>query len=417
MRLSTRYIRVNLLASLIILLISAFTYYIVISHILLGVLDDNLKVEEQEIVEFTEHYHHLPPAGNFKEQIVQYRRVKKPVKRKFEDTDYVKKAKHHKEPGRSLTTSVSLDGSIYEVKIIKSKVESEDLIKIIFFITLAVTGLLLISLTLINRFALAHLWKPFYSILSQMKAFNVAENKELNIEKTSIDEFVELNKAALALSLRVRQDYRELKTFTDNASHEMMTPLAVINSKLDTFLQTGTFKPEQGELLEDIYNGVSRLSRLNQSLLLITKMENQLIKDKEKLNLKSLIEQKIKQFHELLLAENISIEYSLTDSYVVMSKYLADILLNNLFSNAIKHNKKGGVMAVELTDSKLVISNSGDEQSIDAEKAFERFYKNTASEGMGLGLAISKQICSTSGFALSYQYGAGMHHFSIQLHL
>ncbi len=416
MKLSTRYTRVNLVVSLIILLISAITYYIVISYILLGVLDDNLKVEEQEITQFTERYHYLPPAGNFKDQIVQYRLVNKPVNRRFNDTEYFNEAEKEVEPGRSLTTSVTLNRKVYEVKIIKSKVESEDLIQIIFLITLAITGLLLITLALINRFALNHLWKPFYNILSQMKAFNVAENKELNADRTSIDEFVELNKAASTLSLRVRKDYSELKTFTDNAAHEMMTPLAVINTKLDTLIQTGTFIPEQGELLEDIYNGVSRLSRLNQSLLLITKMENQLIQDKDRLSFKLLIEQKVKQFQELLLAENINLTCDLeADGEFIMSKYLADILLNNLFSNAIKHNKKNGSISIKLIESELVIQNTGEKCSIDAKKAFERFYKNSTSDGMGLGLAISKQICEASGLSLRYSFEDDMHIFAVDL--
>ena len=79
------------------------------------------------------------------------------------------------------------------------------------------------------------------------------------------------------MTQRVKKDYTELKSFTDNASHEMMTPLAVINSKLDTLIQTEILSDQQGELIADVYLAVSRLSRLNQSLLLMTKIENNLI--------------------------------------------------------------------------------------------------------------------------------------------
>ncbi|MBC8985147.1 HAMP domain-containing histidine kinase [Pedobacter sp. N36a] len=193
----------------------------------------------------------------------------------------------------------------------------------------------------------------------------------------------------------------------------MMTPLAVINSNLDTLLQTAGFSDQQGELIEDIYFAVGRLSRLNHSLLLLAKIENNIIKNEEQISLRPFIERKLRQFQELLQSAEIEVSIDLKDKELLMSKYLADILLNNLISNAIRHNVKPGRIEVLLTVSQLIFKNTGIAMSLDGTRTFERFNKTTSSEGMGLGLAISRQICQQYGFTITYTYADHLHVFSV----
>lgn len=413
MKLSNRYSLANLITSFIILLITGIAYYLVIHFILTEQLDKDLAIEEEEIIAYTKLYKSLPAEANFKDQVVRYQFEPSTFTRRFSDTVYNNLKGHEVEPGRRLTTSVTLADKLVKVEIIKSKVESEDLVQIIFFITLVIIVILLLSLSLINRFILNRLWKPFHETLFQLREFNISDDREIHLDSTHIDEFVELNKAVTALTLRIRKDYIDLKSFTDTASHEMMTPLAVIHSKLDILLQTGTFTHNQGILLEDILNGMSRLSRLNQSLLLLAKIENHLIREKHTISLKELVMQKYRQFQEIFEAEEISVTLTLNEKEVYMSKYLADILLNNLFNNAIKHNIIKGVINIELTDQFLSFSNTGITAPLNADKIFHRFNKDNSSEGMGLGLAISKEICHYYGFQLIYQYHNGQHRFNV----
>ena len=158
MKLASRYSRANLFTSLVILLLSGIAYYFIIRYILTSNLDKDLVVEEQEILEYVGRYKRLPLPGNFKDQIVQYAFSQKPVTRLFSDTEYNNIKEHEKEPGRMLITSVSLNNKIIRVEIIKSRVESEDLIRIIFLITLIITVLLLMALALINRFVLKRIY-------------------------------------------------------------------------------------------------------------------------------------------------------------------------------------------------------------------------------------------------------------------
>ncbi|MBB2147730.1 sensor histidine kinase [Pedobacter gandavensis] len=415
MKLSSRYNRVNILVSLLVLLSTGVIYYVVIHFILTEKLDRDLRIEEEEIRAYAEKYHKLPLAGDFHDQKVSYRLVNPSdtTGRSFGNSVYLNEKEHEKEPGRSLTTFMKVNDQVFEVSVTKSRLEAEDLVRIIFLISLLIIILLLLTLFLVNRFLLNSLWKPFYHILDQMKAFNLTGRNEVKVEQSKIDEFVELNQAVLLMSQRVKEDYKELKSFTDNAAHEMMTPLAVINSKLDTLLQTEGFSDQQGELIEDIYMAVGRLSRLNHSLLLLAKIENNMIKNEEPIHLKPLIEQKLRQFQELLQSAEIMVSTQLTDKEVLMSKYLADILFNNLISNAIRHNVKPGHIEVILNASQLVFKNTGITMALDGARTFERFNKTASSDGLGLGLAISRQICNLYGFSMTYAYGAGQHTFTI----
>lgn len=415
MKLSEKYNRANLITSLVVLAITGIIYYAVIHFILTEKLDKDLVVEENEIEQYVRTYNKLPLPTSYLDQQVHYKKLEKNFSdfRKFNYTTFYNPKEKEEEPGRSLTTSVMLGNIKYEVTIIKSRVEAEDLVRIILFITIGVTGLLLIALMLINRLVLSRLWKPFYAILGQMKIYELAKMDSINKVPTSIDEFRELNDSANAMAIRVRQDYKELKSFTDNASHEMMTPLATVNAKLDSLLQTGAFTTTQGAILEDIYRATGRLFRLNQSLLLLAKIENNLIPDVQDINMRQLVADKVSQFHELLEKDNLTFTEQLEPSKVRMSKYLADMLLNNLFGNAIRHNHSGGGIVVILQSGYLKVTNTGKDEELDTQ-LFERFSKSTSSEGTGLGLAISKQICTLYGFSISYKYLGNKHEFLVE---
>lgn len=414
MKLSTRYNRVNILTSSIILVITGIIYYFFIHLILTNKLDKDLAVEENEIRQYTRTYQKLPLPASYLDQQVSYRELPAEAKdiREFSNTTYLNQNENEQEPGRSLVTTLRLKGLNIQVTITKSRVESEDLVRVILLITLGVTLILLVSLFIINRFVMSRLWMPFYNTLKRMKSFEVTKMESLNSDTTKIDEFIELNQSVNAMADRVKQDYRELKSFTDNASHEMMTPLAVINSKLDSLLQTEPFTAQQGTLLEDIYQATGRLSRLHQSLLLLAKIENNLITDAQQIDLKVLIESKVRQFHELFERDSLTTEVNLSNKTVIMSRYLADILLNNLFSNAVRHNQHGGKISIELSETTLVISNTGKDFS-GKDRLFDRFSKSSESEGMGLGLAITKQVCNLYGYQITYRHINELHIFSV----
>lgn len=427
MKLITRYNRVNLLTTVIVMLITGIIYYQAISLILISQLEKDLVVEENEIFEYVGLNHHLPQVFKSNDQQITFTEAKQgSVKREFINTlyrnydnlKYAKRHHHHDdeeefETGRGLITSVTVDGKYYKVLIVVSTVEAEDLIKIIFGITAGVILLLFVTLYVTNRLLLNRLWQPFYDLLKELRLFNITDNKDIPLEKTNIDEFEELNQAIIGMSTRVKTDYKELKTFTENASHELLTPIAVINSKLDTLIQTDSFTLQQSKLLSDLYSGVSRLTRLNQALLLLVKIENRLLESNEHIDLKLHIEDLLIQFEEIFLDKELKVTTDLSEKELVTSTYLVDILLNNLLGNAIRHNRAGGEIRIKLTDELLTIQNTGTTEALKHGEIFTRFHKSAESEGSGLGLTISRQICENLNFTLNYSYQSPYHTFTV----
>lgn len=434
MKLITKYNQVNVITTIIIMLITGIIYYQAVSLILTYQKDKDLVVEEQEIYEYVNLNNKLPQTFQSNDQqIIFLEAAPGSVKRRFIDTVYFKKRekdsllkndhdhnkhpahKHHGwyEAGRGLITFVTVGDKYYKILIIESKVETEDLIRIIFSITIGVILLLLIVLLLTNRLILNRLWKPFYKTMGELRLFNIADPRDISKSETEIDEFKELNNAVFYMTAKAKHDYKDLKSFTENASHELLTPIAVINSKLDTLIQTENFSDRQSKLLNDLYTAVSRLNRLNQSLLLLVKIENKLLSDQQIIKLGILLEETIIQFEEIFLDKELKLTYSISDKDIYASRYLIEILISNLIGNAIRHNYKGGEVIINLTAESLTIQNTDGDTAL-TDKIFTRFYKSSGSEGSGLGLTISKQICENVGFSLSYLYKDSYHTFVVK---
>jgi signal transduction histidine kinase len=418
MKLLSKYNRVNLLTTIIVMLTTGLIYYQVISVILTSQVDKDLEVEESEVFESVATNHKLPQVFSSNDQQITFKMVPAgSVKRRFINTVYHKKKKgedrEEDESGRGLISAVTVAGKYYQIQIVESKVETEDLIQIIFGITIGVILFLLLVLFIINRLIINKLWRPFYTILGELRLFSLTDQKEIPDLKTTTDEFKELNNAVAAMSSRVRKDYKELKTFTENASHELLTPIAVINSKLDSLLQTDRFNEQQSKLLNDLYNAVSRLSRLNQSMLLLAKIENRLLHDRQTVNLKVLIEEMIVQFEEIFSDKNLQITCNLQNKELKTSQYMVEILLNNLFGNAIRHNRYGGQILIDLEANSLVMKNTGETNALHGEQIFTRFHKSASSEGTGLGLTISRQICENFGATINYTFQSPYHIFTV----
>jgi signal transduction histidine kinase len=409
------------------MLITGVVYYQAISWILTRQKDKDLKVEEQEIFDFVSLNHHLPQIFESNDQQITFSSAQPgTVTREFINTMYFKKwdkddfrkrhgnrRKGEYESGRGLITAVTVGDRYYKILIVESKVETEDLIRLIFIITIGVILLLLVVLLITNRLILNRLWQPFYNIMKELKLFNIAGPEEIPGLDTNIDEFKELNLAVIDMAAKAKHDYKDLKTFTENASHELLTPIAVINSKLDTLIQTENFSERQSKLLNDLYSAVSRLNRLNQSLLLLVKIENRLLHERQQINLRELVEEMTGQFEEIFHDKDLKITCSINEKEIYASRYLTEILLSNLISNAIRHNYKGGEIAIDLTNDSLVVKNTGEDLPLEDEKIFTRFHKSSGSEGSGLGLTISRQICENFGFSLNYHFRDGYHVFVV----
>jgi signal transduction histidine kinase len=415
MKLFAKYNRINLLATIFIFLLASTSFYIAIRYILIGQVDDDLKIEKKEIETYVKQHDLLPEPIPVKDQKITYALANEHfTKRKFNTIEGYDPEDKEKKSYRTLEFGINANGKAYVVTVAKSLEGTDDLANSILLITSTTILLILIVSVIINRVLLRRLWKPFYNSLGAIKKFKLDKKQSLDFPSTSIDEFAFMNQTLEKATNQARQDYLLLKEFTENASHEMQTPLSIIRTKLDLLIQEENLSENQSRTVQSAYRAIEKLSRLNQSLLLLAKIENNQYAETSAVDLKQKIEEKIDAFNELWQNQNISVSSSLDDKSVEMNVELADILLNNLLSNATRHNFQNGSIHIELTKAHLKITNSSFQKELDRQRLFSRFSRSIDGKGYtGLGLSIIKQICDASGFNIHYSFTEKQHSFTI----
>lgn len=419
MKLIGKYNRVNIPITIVTLLITGIGFYFIIHYVLLHQVDKDLRIEQQEIIHHVKENNSLPEASNYKDQQIQFELTNDLLfKTRFSTENKYNPRESEVETFRKLEFLVSVNGQNYIAIVKKSQQETEDIIQMILIITFSVIVFLLVILFIANRFLLAKIWQPFNHILQQLKQFNLSSKNKIVIQNTDIKEFRELNDAVLLMSEKVSKDYETLKNFTENASHEIQTPLAIIKNKIELLLQRENLDESQIDAMRSVNEAATKLSRLNQSLLLLAKIENRQFDNSEKINFSAIVNQCIENFEELATIKNISIEKNIAANiFLNINDSLAEILVSNIILNAIKHNIDKGNIQIDLFEKSFSVSNTGEKLDEDADHFFERFKKSsTSGDSIGLGLAIVKTICDTYGFVVSYSYKEGNHFIKVDFH-
>jgi len=282
-------------------------------------------------------------------------------------------------------------------------------------IEIVILVVLMGSFLLVNIWISRRLWQPFYSGINKIKAFNLSSGNELIIEHSDIREFEDLNQVLRSMSVRLKKDYLLQKQFTENASHELQTPLMVIRSRIELLIQQPDLREEQVKLLQSIDNACLKLSHINKALLLLSKIENKQFSKKEKVYLKPLVLKVLESFQDRILLKSLTLA-TFIDEEATMThdSTLIEILFTNLIQNSIRHNFNGGDIQITIRQGFASFVNTGDAPDFEPEQMFERFRKSgKKEEGTGLGLAIVREICKSGSVNISYQYETDKH--TIQL--
>lgn len=319
------------------------------------------------------------------------------------------------EPVRILHTAFSHNDEYYRLKIISSLVEEDDLIEDSFWSVVWLFIILMFSVVVINNVVLRKVWNPFYEILDRLKTYRLDKDDYPLEIATKTKEFRELQKASNALIMHARESYNSQKQFTENASHELQTPLAVITNKLELLLESDHLKEADAQSIAAILRTVGQLTKFNKSLLLLAKIENKQFDAPEQISINGLLRHILADFREFTEFRNIRISIKEAGNLSVdMDSVLAGLLISNLLKNAIVHNSDPGKINLGITDEELMICNSGNKNRLAPEKIFERFHKDTdKNQGTGLGLAICRSICDFYGIPLTYRFVENEHCFTV----
>jgi signal transduction histidine kinase len=278
------------------------------------------------------------------------------------------------------------------------------------WILLVLLVLVVISAGLISKYILA----PFKRTMRVIQSFDLKQKEAIRLPATRTSEFGELNTFLKKMTEKAQEDYQSLKEFTENASHELQTPTAIIRGKLDLLMES-EIRDEQAILIAEMQNALERLSRIHSSLTLLTKLENEEYDVSESVNMSLLVRAVLSSFEELIEMKSLRLVAEIGENvYIALHPALADLLLMNLVGNAIRHNAGEGWIVVRLMREGLVVSNSGREPRVPVAELFERFKKgNPGGDSIGIGLAIVRQICDLSGFSIEYQFQDGIHTLAV----
>ncbi len=409
-----------LIYSVVVLLVVTPVFYLVIDRLFIEDVDEALLLQKQEI---QVRIQKMKSASD----LLMWADLDGDVKitpadgKKFKDSIYFivqyDSLADEMEPYRVLSSTVTLENVPYHLTARISLVESEDLIEAIGLTQAIVLIILLAGLLIINWRVSIRIWKPFYDTLEKLENFEVEKTPQLVLGSSSVKEFMDLNNSIKRLADRNYKSYLNQKEFTENAAHEMQSPLAVFQSKLELLMQTKNLSEEQAQLMVSLLGATSRLSKLNKALLLLSKIENNQFIETESVNIVVLTNKLIEIFDKQAASSGIRIHTSFqNDLEISFNPTLIDILLSNLISNAIKHNSEHGVVTITISGREWRISNPGNPSIISPERIYDRFQKgDTNQTSTGLGLAIVKKICDSSGISVRYQYKNNSHLFSVSL--
>jgi signal transduction histidine kinase len=410
MKLLSRTIIYYALMSVPLLLIAGIAFYFIITAQINRSMDESLlntKIQlEKYLRSKQDTSNYVAPDGD---SFMRYT-LGTPVKDiHFRDTLIFDSAEEEYLPYRILRAEVPFRNGRYQVKIRKASIETEDLIDGIFVSILVVFAVLFGGLVGLSWWINKKLWKPFYDTLTYLSKYNIGAKNNFHFEPTAIAEFNSLNLSLDRMLERIGRDYQRQKEFTENAAHEMQTPVAVMQSKIDLLIQSKNLKEEEMHLIEQLSTALQKLSHLNRSLLLLSKIENKQFGELEDVSIREVLENSLSVYENGIASKEIKVAKDyIADPVILINRGLCEILVNNLVQNAVRHNIQSGSIQIRIDDSILVIRNTG-EAIMNPATIFERFTKSDQSiNSIGLGLAIVREIANVSGMSITYHFQDNM---------
>ena len=321
------------------------------------------------------------------------------------------------EPVRVMCTAFRMpDGQYYELKLMISILERDDMVEAMLWYLGALFLLFLICTSIGIQLVLKGVFRPLHRLLDWLHCIQPGKEVPPLDNPTKIREFRQLSDAALDMGNRSYKAYEEQKQFIENASHELQTPLAIVRGKVELLAESEGMTEQQMEQLDEIYATLGRAVKLNKSLLLLSRIENGQYTEMEDVSVDEILDELLPDLMDIYEHKQVRLIRKREEQpFIIRCNHsLAQILVSNLVKNSLLHNREGGELQVLTTPTSLVIKNTGD-VPLDGEKLFRRFYHGMdgKKDSTGLGLAIARSIALSSSLKLTYEWQDGMHTFSL----
>ena len=256
--------------------------------------------------------------------------------------------------------------------------------------------------------------KPLNDILD---ATNLISKGEFDIKlkpRHNYNNYDELDKIMIninKMAIGLRNDEILKNDFISNFSHEIKTPIAIMNGYINLLKRNEMSKEERDEYIDKLYNSSINLSNLISNILKLNKLENSEIELND-VNLSNVLENVIISYDELINNKKINLDIDMDDRLIkYTNESFIQLIFSNLISNAIKFSKDEGIVEIKLKNKNDYIEFMVKDNGIGMSKdtiihIFNRFYQGDTShktEGNGLGLSMVKKAIDRLGYKISIE--------------
>ena len=305
---------------------------------------------------------------------------------------------------RKLNFQINTKGHNYGIMLMLPTLEEDDLVETVIISLVLFVLLFTLFTTLIDRFFTVKIQRPFSRILEVMRTYNIEAQTNIKLRDGDIDEFRDLNLILTGMMTKINHGYDEMKEFLEHTSHEMKTPLAIIQLKLESLNQNNFKDEETLQSISSIQTELRRIIRFNRSLLFITKIKNNQFHDLQKMDLNAQITHFLDLYKELLMERDIEVQFEEKGTFMTnMHPILAEQLMQNIMSNALRYNYDHGYIQIDASDNCISVKNSF-EAELPTGDLFEKYKRSSQDiNSSGLGLAIVKNICEKNNLKVAYR--------------
>lgn len=410
------------LALLLLMAAWAGLFYFILVDEINDETDDSLEAYSEYIIQRALSGEKLPEGDNGTNNSYSIRELTEPNAAQLPRVEYLDQevyiaSKRETEPARVLRT-VFRDASdrAFELTVMIPSFEKGDLRETILGWIVLLYVVLLLAVIALNAWIIHRSFRPLYALLGWLDGLTLGGDVPPLDNDTSVTEFRRLNEAMLRSAQRNNEMYEQQRAFIGNASHEMQTPIAVCLNRLEALANDPSLGEQQlGELLATSHS-LEQLSKLNRTLLLLTKIENGQIPERSQVDVNRLARSLAEDYREVYAAHGIAVEITEEAQLTVsMNDSLASALLSNLLKNAFVHSPEGGRIDIRISAREIVLSNTAEDGPLDETRIFQRFWQGHKKAGaMGLGLSLADSICRLYGMRLAYDFRDGRHRFTVQ---
>jgi len=325
------------------------------------------------------------------------------------DTLLFDRVEQEDEPFRTLTFIKATEEGAYRVTLLASLVNTEELLTSVLLNVLLLIAIVVITVLVVERTLIRRLWAPFHEALERIRSYRADRKAPMHFSDTPVSEFRELQRSLQELMRVNTERYALQKEFTDNAAHELHTPIAVAHTKLEELMMLPGLTGEQAALLGPAVESLQRLVAVNKGLLLLARIDDRSAATEERIGIGRLVRSVLEEQASLIEFKALRVEVTgSTAPPWCMDADLAYVLVSNLLRNAMVHNVIDGWVRLTLSSEALMVENSGFPLHRPAQELLARFQRGSGS-GTGLGLAIVQRIAERYGLSVAYTASEGLH--------